>query len=253
MPYILAGFLVLWLALYALRAFTRANPAALVHVFSFGAAFATLGLALLLALRGRIDLTVGLGILGLWLLAVAKSKYSHGAGAPKRLEDKPPARPATGPRASGLSRVRSAVIEMELDHATGIISGTILAGPDEGKSLDRLSRLQCETLHRLCLRDDTEGARFLEAYLDRRFPGWRAASDDEPDTRGRGPAMAARLGAMTEDEAYEVLGLRKGATRDDVMRSHRSLIKKLHPDQGGSTDLAARVNEAKDVLMRRHN
>jgi curved DNA-binding protein CbpA len=58
---------------------------------------------------------------------------------------------------------------------------------------------------------------------------------------------------MTEDEAYEVLGLQKGATRDDVVRSHRSLIKKLHPDQGGSTDLSARVNEAKDVLMRRHH
>ena len=58
---------------------------------------------------------------------------------------------------------------------------------------------------------------------------------------------------MSEDEAYEILGLHKGATRDDVMRSHRSLIKKLHPDHGGPTDLAARVNEAKDVLMRRHH
>jgi len=157
------------------------------------------------------------------------------------------------PRASGLSRVRSAVIEMELDHATSVISGTILAGPDEGKSLGRLSRLQCETLYRLCLRDDPEGARLLETYLDRRFPGWSATRDDEPDTWGRRAAVAPRLGAMTKDEAYEVLGLHKGATRDDVMRSHRSLIKKLHPDQGGSTDLAARVNEAKDVLMRRHH
>ena len=57
---------------------------------------------------------------------------------------------------------------------------------------------------------------------------------------------------MTEDEAYEVLGLRKGATAEDVSRAHRSLMKKLHPDQGGTTNLAARVNEAKDILMRRH-
>jgi hypothetical protein len=142
---------------------------------------------------------------------------------------------------------------MELDHATGVISGTVLAGPEEGKSLNRLSRVQCETLRALCLRDDPEGARLLEAYLDRRFPGWRAASKGQPDTWGGRPAVAPRSGAMTEDEAYEVLGLRKGATRDDVVRSHRSLIKKLHPDQGGSTDFAARVNEAKDVLMRRHN
>jgi curved DNA-binding protein CbpA len=56
---------------------------------------------------------------------------------------------------------------------------------------------------------------------------------------------------MSKDEAYEVLGLQKGASREEVVRSHRSLMKKLHPDRGGTTDLAARVNEAKDVLMRR--
>ncbi len=254
MPYILAAFLVIWLVLYALRTFVRANPAALVHVLNWSAGVLALVLALLLALRGRLDFAVGLGLLGIWLLATAKRNATRKTTAAKFFAGRGSSRGSGGaPRASGLSRVRSAVIEMELDHATGVISGTILAGPDEGKSLDRLSRLQCETLHRLCLRDDPEGARFLEAYLDRRFPGWRAASDDEPDTWGRRPAVAPRPGAMTEDEAYEVLGLQKGATRDDVMRSHRSLIKKLHPDHGGSTDIAARVNEAKDVLMRRHH
>jgi hypothetical protein len=251
MPYLLVGVLVLWLGLYGLRSFMRANPTVLVDLLLRVAAAATLALALLFLLRGRLDFGIGLGLLGLWLVATTRKRAAGRRAAAKPAAAKPVRPGAT--RASGVSRVRSAVIEMELDHATGVISGTILAGPDEGKSLDRLSRLQCETLHRLCLRDDQEGASFLEAYLDRRFPGWRAASEDEPDTWGRRPAVAPRPGAMTEDEAYEILGLRKGATRDDVMRSHRSLIKKLHPDQGGSTDLAARVNEAKDVLMRRHN
>ncbi len=259
MPYLLAGILVFWLSLYALRSFARANPAALARGLRAGAGALALVFSLLLALRGRLDFAVGLGLLGLWLLATTKKLPRKQAAA--RLSVEPPfvkgagsvERPGGASRASGLSRVRSAVVEMEVDHATGVISGTVLAGPDEGKSFDRLSRLQCETLHRLCLRDDPEGARFLEAYLDRRFPGWRAAREAEPDTWGRRPAIAPRQGAMTEEEAYEVLGLRKGATRDDVMRSHRSLIKKLHPDQGGSTDLAARVNEAKDVLMRRHH
>lgn len=248
MPYILAGFLVVWLALSAARGFQRANPAILAHFLNWGAGVLALGLALLLALRGRFDIGIGLGLLGFWLVATArrnaaaKNAFGKGASAASRRA-----------RASGVSHMRSAVVEMELDHATGVISGTILAGPDEGTSLDRLSRMRCETVHRLCLRDDPEGARFLEAYLDRRFPGWRAARDTEFDTWGRRPADTPRPGGMTEDEAYEVLGLQKGATRDAVVRSHRSLIKKLHPDQGGSTDLAARVNEAKDVLMRRHH
>ncbi len=57
---------------------------------------------------------------------------------------------------------------------------------------------------------------------------------------------------MSEREAYELLGLAEGATREEITRRHRRMMKKYHPDHGGSTDLAARVNEAKDVLMRRH-
>lgn len=235
MPYILAGLVVFWLILSALRAFARANPTALVQAVRMSVGGVALLLAAFLLLRGGIDIALPLGGFGAWLLANRSGAWFGGKGA------------------GASSRVRSAMIEMELDLASGAVRGVVLAGADEGKSLDEMSRPQCEALYRLCLRDDPDGARLLEAYFDRRFPGWRAAGDAWGDARGQQAHAAPRPGVMSEDEAYEVLGLHKGASRDDVVRSHRSLIKKLHPDHGGSTDLAARVNEAKDVLMRRHH
>jgi hypothetical protein len=153
-----------------------------------------------------------------------------------------------------VSRVRSAMIEMELHHDSGAMQGTILAGSFAGGRLVDLTRPQCEEILLQCRRDDPEGARLLEAYLDRRFPGWRPAGDGHGDAGG-GPGGGGRhvAGAMTEDEAYEILGLAKGASSEEVARAHRSLMKKLHPDYGGPTALAAKVNEAKSVLTRRHS
>ena len=246
MPALLVGLLVLITVLYGLRLFAQSNPAKIARGVRKTGGFAAIVGAVTLLARGSIGPGLALGAFGAWLLGIGKN-FSFGGG----FSGGPFQNAGTGAGKGGGSRVRSAMIEMELDLDTGAMNGTILAGPDEGKTLDSLTRPQCGALFDLCLRDDPEGARLLEAYLDRRFAGWRAAR--ERDTHAGGCEGRSRSGgAMSEDEAYEILGLQKGATRDDVVRSHRTLMKKLHPDHGGSTDLAARVNEAKDVLMRRH-
>jgi hypothetical protein len=94
--------------------------------------------------------------------------------------------------------------------------------------------------------------------------GWMPLAVGNPDRGGAGGGedpqggadarqrAARRSGKMTEEEAYQILGLQPGASAEDVGQAYRALMKKLHPDQGGTTYLAARVNEAKDVLLRRH-
>jgi len=238
---VLVGFLALLIGIFALRAYVKAPPALLAKLIKRGAGAVAFLLAALLLARGRLDFALALGGLGLWLMGLTGFSTKG-------------FRPAGG-GGSGVSRVRSAMIEMELDHATGAIRGVVLAGREEGKLLDSLTRSQLMALYGVCLVDDPDGARLLEAYLDRRFSGWRQTGDAQQDAGGVGSNGRAprRAGSISEDEAYEILGLKKGAAPRDIARAHRDLMKKLHPDHGGTTDLAARVNEAKDVLMRRHH
>ncbi len=74
------------------------------------------------------------------------------------------------------------------------------------------------------------------------FTGGRQ-TNQQPTGRANRPT------GMTKGEALEVLGLKSGATREEVVEAHRKLISKLHPDKGGSDYLAAQINLAKKVLL----
>jgi DnaJ-domain-containing protein 1 len=143
------------------------------------------------------------------------------------------------------STVRTAMFEMELDHDSGEMDGVILTGAQEGV---HLSQLSLEDLMQLMQSsgEDHESAALLEAYLDRRFPRWR--EDAEPNMNS-GHGSTASTGPMTKEEAYQILGLSPGAGTNDIREAHRRLMKRIHPDSGGSTFLASKINEAKDVLL----
>jgi hypothetical protein len=235
MATIIFGIVVLTLALWALNAFSRVNPRTAAVVLKTGGGIGALAIAGVLGLRGRLDVAIPLGLTGLGLLGWLPWSIP-GFGERTRKS------------AGQVSRVRSAFVEMELDHDTGAMRGRILAGPHEGVMLDALD---VATLTASLATIDEESRALLMAYLDRREPSWREhAQGDAATGRGR---SAWSSGKMTEEEAYQILGVQPGASVKDIGSAHRALMKKLHPDQGGSTYLAARVNEAKDILLRRHH
>ncbi len=233
MPTLVFGILVLVLVLWALNAYSKADPKMLAKLLPSAGGIGALALAAFLGFRGHLETAIPLGLFGLGLLGWGPFAQT---GIFKRTQKTP----------GQISRVRSAFIEMELDHDSGAMRGRILAGPHEGAALDALD---VATLLGMLPQIDDESRALLAAYLDRREPGWREHAQAGASA-GNGAARSG--GKMTEEEAYQILGVKMGASAEEIGRAHRTLMKKLHPDQGGSTYLAAQINEAKEVLLRRH-
>jgi DnaJ-domain-containing protein 1 len=129
------------------------------------------------------------------------------------------------------------------------MQGQVLRGEFDGRSLADLDE---PALLRLAasVGGDSESASLLEAYLDGRIPGWRENVQRDGTA---GASGAPDAGAMTDKQAYEILGLLPGASEAEIRAAHRRLMKRVHPDQGGSTFLAAKINQAKDWLLDRHH
>src|SRR5690606_37494237 len=137
-------------------------------------------------------------------------------------------------------------LAMELDLDSGSARGQVTSGSFAGRDLDSMDTSELAALMRELEASDPDGVSLLEAYMNRRSPGGREDLKGNARTRHRHPP---RQGAMTEDEAYQILGLDPGAGPEEVRRAHRALMKKVHPDHGGSDWLASRINQAKDVLL----
>ena len=239
MPTLIAGVVAVTVLYMLLQMFRSANPAVLARLIRMGGGVLALAVAAFTGIKGELAVAIPLGLFGAGLLGWSPMA-SAGFGSIGGLF-------GGGAKSGGqTSQVRSQYLDMTLDHDSGVLNGRIVAGPQAGRTLDEFDLAQ---LASMLASFDAESVALLETYLDRRFPAWR--HDAQGDAAG-GQRRTAATGKMTDEEAYQILGLKPGASRDDISRSHRALMKKLHPDQGGSTYLAARVNEAKDTLLRTH-
>ena len=160
-----------------------------------------------------------------------------------------------GPRKSAgqKSGVRTDTLEMVLDHDSGRMEGRCLKGRYAGRELASLREGELLQLCDEIAGTDSQGAALLDAYLDRRCKGWRerGSAGASGGSKEESRAQRDQAGSMSRKEAYDVLDLKLGASEEAIRAAHRRLMMKLHPDRGGSTYLASRVNEAKDVLLGR--
>ncbi len=223
------GLLLVTLLVVAAQKLAHANPAGLVPIVKVTLGGGSLVLAGLLAFRGAVALALPLLVLGLSILGV-------GLRLPFGLP--------FGQRSAGQrSEVRTSVLVMELDHDSGQMDGEILTGEYAGRRLSELELSDLLSLRKTCIEAGDQSAALLDAYLQRAHPDW--TQDEEAGTDQSGLSG----GQMTAQEAYSILGLSPGASVADINKAHRRLMKQFHPDRGGSDYLAAKINQAKDLLL----
>ncbi len=243
LPYFILGVALLAGLLLAGRWFASADPKTLAKVLKW-LLFGLIGAVLLFFLfRGQPHWALfTLPALLPWFLrlrarARAAKTFSRMAGA------------SGGGGAGGgqASQVDTRFLRMSLDHDSATMDGEVKEGAFAGRMLSGLSLEELVALLQTCWVEDEQSAQVLEAYLDRAHEDWR----DRVKAGGAGEAGGEGFakGAMTRDEAYQILGLEAGASADEIKAAHHRLMTGLHPDHGGSTYLASKLNQAKDLLL----
>ncbi|MBL95545.1 MAG: hypothetical protein CFH06_00519 [Alphaproteobacteria bacterium MarineAlpha3_Bin5] len=145
---------------------------------------------------------------------------------------------------TGSSEVRTKLLHMQLDHGSGKITGEVISGAFTGRKIEQMSLAELILLNDECEKVDSEGARIIRTFLDRENPGWDNFQKSKGSTRSSGKTTD-----MDREEALEILGLPKNASKQHIREAYHRLITNLHPDRGGSTYLAAQINRAKEVLL----
>ena len=240
--YLVLGIALLIALILLGRWFASADTKEVVRVLKWTSFALAVALILFLALTGRLAWAfAALPALLAWFQR-ARALFRVGK-AFRRM-----AQSASGAPSGQASTVETRFLRMTLDHDSGAMAGEVLEGTYAGRSLDDMTVTQVVDLLRTCWRQDNQSAQVLEAYLERTHPDWRDLAGEEPS----GGARAGNGGFsddMDQAEALRILGLEGDPSEADIKEAHRRLIGGLHPDHGGSSYLAAKINQAKDVLL----
>jgi hypothetical protein len=233
MQALLLGFLALIVGLVIAHATTSAQRADLIRKLGAAAGLVMLTVAVIMSSRGLALFAMPLALLGLWLFTRRLSLPGRGWRTPD-------------PTPSQTSHVVTDYLEMAMDLDTGAMAGRVLKGVFKGRAIEGMAPAELALLWRDCRFEDPQSAQLIEAYLDRLHPTWR-------EDMARAEAETGTGGRLSREEAYEILGLKPGASVEAIRRAHRELMKKFHPDRGGSAYLATKINEAKELLLAGEN
>ncbi len=238
--------LLVFLGLYI---FVSVKPSTLARaVRTFTTTFAALaGTGLLLT--GRFGLALITFIAA--VMAIRALRGGALGGATGGFGQYPGSGPASGGVGGKTSDIATDMLAMQLDHRTGDLDGEVLKGGFAGRSLASLGLQDLLSLLIECQLDDPRAVPLLETYLDRRHPDWRMQAGAEGEHHRQADDRAASGNAMDEATACAILNVSPDAGDDEIKAAHRQLMNKLHPDHGGSSYLAAQLNQAKDVLLGR--
>ena len=229
MPQLGLLLVVIFIATVGLNIFLQTQPSHLAKAIRriFGTVFA--GMAIIFLLRGLFPMAVGAAVASFLAFGFGPSRGGWFSGARKS--------------EGHSSRVRSEILAMNLDHDSGELDGEVLKGAHAGRKLSELDLAQLMEVRRDCFSAGDQSSRLLDAYLDRMHADWRETTGSEGSTE------STSEGSMRAQDAYEILGLQPGATKAQIRKAHRELMKKFHPDHGGSEYLARKINEARDLLL----
>jgi len=226
------GLCVFVAVFLAAKWFVNADPKAVVRALRWTLFGLFGGGAVFLAVSGRIPLAIPLVLVGLSFLRRWRNPM-------------PSFTQRAAPSSGQESEVETAYLKMILDHDTGSVDGTVLKGRFDGQILSGMELENVLELFAECRQTDPQSAALIETFLDRvHGDEWREGDDSATHAGPTGES-----GPMTRAEAMHVLGLEEGASQEDIKEAHHRLMLKMHPDQGGSTYIASKINQAKELLL----